>query len=140
MNTYNFNDENFKNTQIYQKFIDTNSGIGYLKIRASAASQAIPISNLKIIVSKTIDNNKIIFYEGVTNSSGVIEKIVLPAPKQNQNDLDNPNNITYDINAIYEPDNLNDIYKVNIYENIYVIQRINVVPTLNVSKGDRLWL
>ena len=140
MKTYNFNDEGFKNTQVYQNFINSNPGIGYLKIRASAASQALPISNLKIVVSKTIGNNKIIFFEGTTNSSGVIERIELPAPKQNTDDLTPPSSITYDINATYEPDNLDDIYKVNIYENIYVIQRINVVPTLNVSTGGRLWL
>ena len=139
MNIYNFNDEGFKNTQIYQNFINDNPGIGYLKIRASAASQAIPISNLKVVVSKTIGNDKIIFFEGTTNSSGVIEKIALPAPKQNTDDLTAPNSTTYDIDAKYEPDNLKDIYKVNIYDNIYVIQRINVVPTLNVSTGDRSW-
>ena len=139
MNIYNFNDKSFKNTQIYQRFIDANPSVGYLKIRASAASQAIPISNLKIVVSKTVDGNKIIFYEGTTNSSGVIEKIELPAPKQNPDDLITPSSTSYDINATYEPNNLNDIYKVNIYENIYVIQRINIVPTMNVSVGDRLW-
>ena len=140
MNIYNFNDENFKNTQTYQNFIKANPGIGYLKIRASAASQAIPISGLRIVVSKTIGTDKIVFFEGETNSSGVIERIDLPAPKQNTDDLTTPNNIVYDINATYKPDNLNDVYKVNIYENIYVVQRINVVPTINVAAGDRLWL
>ena len=136
MNTYNFNDESFKNTTIYQNFIAANPGKGYLKIRASAASQALPIENLKVVVSKTIDNNKIIFFEGATNRSGVIERIVLPAPSQNTNDLTIPSSTSYDINATYEPDNLSDVYRVNIYDNIYVLQRINVVPTLNVSAGD----
>ena len=140
MNTYNFNDDSFKNTSLYQNFIAANPSIGYLKVRASAASQALPISGLKIVVSKTIDNNRVIFFEGTTNSSGVIEKITLPAPKQNADDLVAPSSTTYDIYATYEPDNLNDIYQVNIYENIYVLQRINIVPTLNVSTGDDRWL
>ena len=140
MNTYNFNDESFKKTTVYQDFIKANPSVGYLKIRASAASQALPISNLKIVVSKMIGNNRIIFFEGMTNSSGVIEKITLPAPKQNTDDLVTPNSTTYDIYATYEPDNLNDIYRINIYENIYVLQRINVVPTMSVSRGDNGWL
>ncbi len=139
MNTYNFNDESFKNTESYQRFIVANPSEGYLKIRASAASQALPISNLKIVVSKVIDNNKVVFFEGTTNMSGVIEKIVLPAPKIDSNNLDAPQGIIYDVNATYEPDNLNDTYRVNIYENIYVLQRINVVPTLNAFSGDNLW-
>ena len=135
MNTYNFNDESFKNTDIYKRFIATNTGEGYLKIRAYAASQALPISNLNVVVSKTIGNNNIIFYEGKTNSSGVIEKIVLPSPERNTDDLIAPNSISYDIKATYEPDNTTNIYRINIYDNIYVVQTINIVPTMSVM-GD----
>lgn len=139
MNTYNFNDPSYQSTASYQNFIAANPSKGYLKIRASAASQALPISGLRIVVSKVIDNNNVIFFEGVTDSSGVIERITLPAPKLNTDNLATPKSTTYDIKATYEPDNLNDIYRVNIYENIYVIQTINVVPSLNVMAGDGRW-
>lgn len=135
MNTYNYNDENFKNTETYKNFIVSNNGEGYLKIRAYAASGALPISDLKIVVSKNIDNSNVIFYEGKTNSSGIIEKIVLPAPKQNTNDLVIPSSITYDIKATYEKDNTTNSYQINIYDNIYVVQTINIVPTMSVM-GD----
>ena len=140
MNTYNFNDENFKNTDTYKQFIRANASQGYLKIRASAASGALPISNLNIVVSKVIDNNNVIFFEGKTNSSGIIERISLPAPKLDQNNLAAPTGTSYDIRATYQQDNVDELYRVNIYENIYVIQTINVVPTLNVSLGDNVWL
>ena len=136
MNTYNFNDENFKNSQLYQNFISANPSRGYLKIRAYAASQALPISNLKIVVSKKINNNNIIFFEGTTNSSGVIEKISLPAPKLDTNNLDKPSSTSYEITASYNEDNITNVYRVNIYENIYVVQTISVVPNLNVIAGD----
>ncbi len=135
MNTYNFNNEAYQNTESYQKFIQANPSNGYLKIRASAASQALPISGVKIVVSKIIDGNNIIFFEGVTDSSGVIERITLPAPKLSSNDLTTPPSTTYDIKATYEKDKLDAIYKVNIYENIYVVQTINIVPTLNAMAG-----
>ena len=140
MNTYNFNDDAYQNTSSYQNFITANPSQGYLKVRASAASQALPISGLKIVVSKIIDDNKIVFFEGETDSSGVIERIVLPSPKLNTNNLDAPKSTTYDVVATYEPDNLNTTYRVNIYENIYVIQTINVVPTLNAFAGENTWL
>lgn len=135
MNTYNFNDESFKNTTTYQNFIAENPSQGFLKIRAYAASQALPISGLRIVVSKNIDNNNVIFFEGVTNSSGVIEKILLPAPRLDPNNLDAPNSTTYEINATYPQDNVNNVYRVNMYENIYVIQTINIVPSLNALAG-----
>ena len=131
MNTYYFNDENFVNTSLYRDFIEENPSQGYLKIRAYAANQAIPINGLKVVVSKNVEGNKVIFFEGYTNDSGVIERINLPAPELNSNNLDIPNKATYDINTTYIPDNINRQYKVNIYDGIYVVQNIYIVPNPN---------
>ena len=135
MNTYNVNDENFVNSQVYQDFLRANPSEGYLKIRAFAASQAIPISGLNIVVSKVIDNNNVIFFEGVTNESGVIEKITLPAPKLSESNLVAPNGIVYDITATYTNNNISGVYKVNIYEGIYVVQTISIVPDTTLGVG-----
>ena len=101
MNTYNFNDSIFRESKLYKKFITDNPSDGYLRIRAYAASGALPISNLRVIISKTIDGNKIIFYDGVTNSSGVVERIILPTPRLSDDNQLVPLSITYDIEAIY---------------------------------------
>ena len=135
MNTYNISDQNFINSVTYQQFIRQNPSQGYLKIRAFAANQAIPISGLKVIVSTIIDNDNVIFFFFFTNSSGVIENIILPAPKLNPNDLDVPNSIIYDVSITYMPDNFNQTYKVNIYENLGVIQNINIVPDMKSKLG-----
>ena len=144
MNTYNFNDKEFQQTESYQNYIKENPTFGTLRIRANAANGAIPIEGLKIIVKKTIDNYNIIFFEGYTNSSGIIENIKLPAPTLNSNNLAIPNRTTYDINATYIPENLNLNYKINIYENVFVVQNISIVPSLMVSSeietGDISWL
>ena len=129
MNTYNINDINFINSNLYKNFINKNQKVGFLKIRAYTASEAVPIIGLNVVVSKTIDNNKIIFYEGKTNESGVIEKITLPAPTLSLDDLNTPNGTTYDISATY--DNIESNYLVNIYEGVYVVQTINVIPKMN---------
>lgn len=136
MNTFNINDQEFVNSEIYQNFLRANPSQGFLKIRAYAASQALPVVGLKIVVSKIIDNNRVIFFEGNTNESGIIERINLPAPRLDPNNLDAPSSTTYEITATYEGENLTNIYRVNIYENIYVIQTISVVPTMNVMAGD----
>ena len=128
MNTYNINDENFKNTDVYRSFINDNPVNGYLKIRAYSASGAIPVRGLKITVSTEYEGNTIIFYDGFTDTSGVIEKITLPAPRLNSDNMDIPSRTTYDINATYPPNLVYLKYQVNIYEDVFVIQNINIVP------------
>jgi hypothetical protein len=69
----------------------------------------------------------------VTNESGVIERIQLPVPRT----LDNmmaPVLTTYDIDTSY--DGVDRLYKVNVYDDIYVVQNINVTP--NISYGGTL--
>ena len=135
MNTVSFYDEAFRATQSYQTFLRDNPGSSVLNIRASGASLAIPISGVRVIVSKDIDNYKVIFYDGLTDLSGMINDIKLPTPSVVSNDLDVPNGTVYDIEAIYDKDNIDRKYSVLMYPNIYTVQNINVLPTLNVF-GD----
>lgn len=128
MNNININNEEFSKTEIYKKFMEENPGRGNLAIRAYAAGGAVPISGLNIEVSKTIDDNKVIFYEGITNESGIIEKISLPAPKKDTNNLNIPLSTSYQIVATYLPNNTNLSYFVNIYDNICVLQNISITP------------
>ena len=135
MNTYDMNDVDFVNSDTFQKFMEQNPGRGFLKIRAYAASGAVPISGLKVVVSTNIDGNNFVFFEGYTNESGIIDNISLPTPKLDPNNLDVPKRVVYDIRATYIPDNINLLYRVNMYENIFVIQNINIVPELNLRMG-----
>ncbi len=129
--TYNVNDKDFLNSELYRSFINQNPGIGFLKIRAYAASGAVPISGLSVVISKDIGGNKVIFFEGVTNESGVIERISLPVPRMSSDNMIAPVISTYDINTTYEGESR--LYKVNVYDDIYVVQNINVTP--NISYG-----
>lgn len=120
------NNEEITSSKEYQEFLKNNSGKGTLNIRVSSASQALPIINLKVIVSKVIGKYDVIFYEGYSDSSGIIPPIILPTPKLNKNDLEVPKGISYSIRATYKPDNINETFKVEMYENISVIQNINI--------------
>lgn len=134
MNTFNFDDETFMNTNTYKEYIKNNPATANLNIRTSAASNAIPISNVRIIISKMIDGNKIIFYDGLTDESGIINNIKLPTPALNSNDLEAPSGTLYDIEAIYKEDNIDRFYKVLMYADICVVQNINIVPTMEVME------
>ena len=135
MKTVNINDINFINTETYKKYMENNPGRGTLMIRASAAKEAIPIQNLNITVSKIIDNYNVIFFEGKTDNSGMINNLSLPTPAQNLNDLTIPASTTYEINAVSEEKNIKQIYKVNMYNNICVVQNINIIPQMNERRN-----
>ena len=124
--------DNFKNMEESKLFLDKNQGTGSLVIRASSANEAIPISNVKVIVSITIDNNNIIFFSGITDSSGMTSKITLPAPLYNENNLVAPLYTTYDIKAVYNGEDYS--YKVNLYDDICVMQTINIIPDVMERK------
>ena len=115
----------FMKTNNYSLFIKENPGIGRLKIRAYAASEALPVSNLKIVVSSIISGTKVIFYEGVTDTSGMIPNISLPAPSLIDN-LEIPKTIKYDIEA--SMNNSVSNFSINMYDGICVVQNINFVP------------
>ena len=121
MNTYFINDEKLKNSDFYQEFIKSNPGKGNLKIHAYAASEALPVSGLHIVVSTNIDNNKVIFFDGVTDSSGMIQTLSLPTPSLEISNLEVPVGTIYYIEA----DNIT--YSVNLYDGICVVQNINTI-------------
>lgn len=131
---YNIDDKEFINSELYKSFINANPGVGFLKIRAFAASQAVPISGMNVVVSKDIGGNKVIFFEGVTNDSGVIERISLPVPRMGGDNMISPIITTYDIDTNYE--GVSRLYKVNVYDNIYVVQNINVSPNISYGVSD----
>lgn len=128
MNNVYIDNENFINSSEYQEFLKNNPSRGSLNIRVYTASQAIPISNLKVVVSTIIGNSNAIFFEGYSDESGVIEPISLPAPKLATNDLTIPSSTEYEILATYVPDNVSETFKIDMFEDVNVVQNINVVP------------
>ena len=115
------NIEEFKKSSEYLDFIRENPGIGRLKIRAYAASEAIPVSGLNITVSSIVSDKKIIFYTGSTDTSGIIPTIELPCPKLFSN-LEIPKTIKYNIEV-----NNKSMFSINMYDGVCVVQNINYV-------------
>ena len=89
------------------------------------------------VLSKNIDNDKVIFFEGATDSSGLIEGIALPAPIMSTDNMISPSSATYNITATYAPDNEVQLYSVRIYDNLYVVQNISIVP--DIQRGGLNW-
>ena len=139
MNTYNVNDVNFRSSELFRSFMEKYPALGYLRIRAYSANEAIPLVGLKVIVSIKYEGNTIIFFEGQTNESGVIESIRLPAPDINPDNLDIPHYLTYDLEVEKEEMNIDKFYKANIYDGIQTVQNINATPQVGLT-GVITWL
>ena len=131
MNSVDFNDKSFQQSDMYKEFISVNSSSGKLTIRAYAANKALPIEGMKIIVYKIMNNTRVIFYEGNTDNSGLIENISLPTPSVSNDDLITPPSQDYSIEAIYDMQDL--LFNIKMYSNISVNQNINVVPNLRTD-------
>ena len=126
--------DRLKNDISYQNFLNENPGIGNLKIRATSASEALPIKDVKITISKDIGDNTIIFYEGVTDDSGMINNIKLPTPVRVSSDLEVPNFATYTLRAEYIPDEFDKIYDISLCCGVGAIQYINITPKVNMEE------
>lgn len=134
---YYYDSEEFKSTAVYKNFINMNQKNGILKIEASTASGAYPLKGVEIVISKDFGEDKVIFYKGVTNDSGIIESIVLPT-RETSMDVDDAKDIfftTYDLVAKYPKYNLEKKYDVSIFDDIKVIQPITF-PVNDFIVGD----
>ena len=125
--------DKLKNNQDYNQFLEDNPSIGVLKVRATSASSALPVSGVDVIVSKEIGNNTIIFYEGKTDNSGMINSVKLPTPPRISSDLEVPKFATYKLEAKYSPDKFDRMYNISLCCGVSVIQYINITPLVNIE-------
>ncbi len=134
---YYFNSNQFKESSNYKNFMNMNLGSGILKVEAYTASLAYPLSGVLITIYKNFGSDKVIFYEGQTNESGVIESIVLPTKKMNDeiNDVSDISFTTYDLDASYPKYNIEKKYDVSIFDNVKVIQPVTF-PIQDLIEGE----
>lgn len=132
MNIMNY--EDFKTTDEHDSFISNNPKEGTLKVMVFTASQAIPIENTEITITKDIGNNKVLFFRGLTNESGVIDNIKLPAPNSNSEEKFASSNYTlYDLNATSTSYEVIKKYTVAMFGDIKIIQYVKMTPNINVG-------
>ncbi len=131
--------EEFKKSESYQKFIEENPSTGNLKVKVFTAYKAIPIPDTRILVTKDIDGQKVLFFSGLTDSSGMISDIELPSPEENTNFKpgDDAEYAMYDVTAIHEGYERIKKYDVAIFGNTGVIQYIKMIPEIEMEGIDQ---
>ncbi len=120
--------------ETYQDFLTKNTDTGSLKIQAYAAQQAIPVSGVNVTISKQFSDLKKVFYENlVTDESGIIDNIILPAPSPDLS-MDPNGDIpyeNYDVVARNDKYYMQTFLRVPIFPNTKSIQPIALVPNGN---------
>lgn len=127
--------EQFKSLPEYQEYIETNPSTGVLKVQVFTADQAIPIPNTNIYITKQIGNYNVLFFQGETDSSGIIDNIILPAPigDFNLDDFITPSYTTYQLVA--SNDQLKQIrqYQISMFGDVKVLQYIKMFGGDNIG-------
>ena len=125
--------EEFKNTDLYADFIKENTDFGNLKVQVFTAYGAIPVSDTTIVVSKDIEEYKVIFFQGLTDSSGIISNISLPAPKMVTSNEETPIYTVYDMTALHTGYETLKTYSIGMFGGINVIQYVKMMPEIHLE-------
>lgn len=128
--------EDFKKLDGYQEFINENPDIGILKVQVFTAYGAMPISDTDILISKDIEEYRVVFFQGKTDSSGIISDIELPAPLTEliPNPEVPPKYTLYDLSAIHTGYESIKQYSIGMFGGVRIIQYVKMNPEITLSE------
>ena len=69
----------------FEPYINAHPGRGSLKVQVSAAGQSFPVKNVFVEVAVNDGGTRYSLYHDVTDESGIVNEIVLPACKGSDN-------------------------------------------------------
>ncbi len=113
----------------YEQFLAENPGIGALRIQVFSGQQSVPIPNAEVIVSKNFADGQKIFFDGLTNISGIVDNIELPAPSREISESPQPRGDGVEMVLPYSQ------YNVMVKEQRYRQQEYTHVPIFDGIKS-----
>ncbi len=128
--------EEFKNTDLYADFIKENSDFGNLKVQVFTAYGAIPVPDTAIVVSKDIEEYRVVFFQGLTDSSGIISNISLPAPKMVTSNEETPVYTIYEMTAVHTGYETLKTYSIGMFGGVNVIQYVKMMPEIHLEGSE----
>lgn len=114
--------------------------IGWISVNVRTAENASPVENASVVITSMNNGNLIFEATGVTDESGQIKKIALPAPSASLS-LDSENLIkpysVYDINVYADGFFRERSVDVPVFAGITSVQQFNMVPLpLYMTEND----
>lgn len=123
----------------YDEYIMSYPGRGRLKIQISAANEAFPIKDVEVNVAMVYQGVRYSLYTDSTNSSGIVDNMVLPAKAMDlvlapeTSDADEAHYLV----SLYHPSFNAIIDKVvTIYDRIETILPITMAPSIQRTEGN----
>ena len=105
--------------------------IGYLIVRVSTASGAIPIEGASVIIQGKEDNNRDVLFSFVTNRDGLTPKITLPSVSVDLSTSPSPSQTpytNYTIDVFKEGYYPQHYINVPIFEGVTAVQSADIIP------------
>lgn len=118
----------------FESYINSNPGRGSLKVQVSAANQSFPVKNVFVEVALVENGVRYSIYKDVTDSSGIVNEIVLPscmAAENNSPETAGKSDVTYLV-SVFHPDFEEIVdYPVTIQDRIETILPVALEPLSN---------
>lgn len=130
--------EEFKNLDLYEDFIKENPDMGNLKVQVFTAYGAIPVADTGILITKDIEEYRVIFFRGTTDSSGIISNISLPAPVTVTSATPDvvPGYTIYDMTAVHAGYETLKTYTIGMFGGVNIIQYVKMIPEISLGGVD----
>lgn len=102
--------------------------LGALKVQVFMANRAYPVSSAHVVI--TGKENKKVYFDGYTNTNGVVGSILLPAPKKtfSQSPQGTPPYSQYDITVSHPKFQSRKYLGVPVFSGVESIQNIQLLP------------
>lgn len=113
----------------YEQFLSENPGRGLLKVQVFSGQQVTPIPNAEVVVSKEFLDGIKVFFSGLTDISGIVDDIQLPAPNRELSESPQPRGNGVDLQMPYSQ------YNVTIRESRHRPQEYTHVPVFDGVKS-----
>ena len=115
----------------YETFLKLHPGKGKLKVQLSTAGGTFPVEGGSVEVSRDFGGERRVFFKELSNQSGIVENIELPAlPADYSQNSATATDSSTDYNvAVYHPDFVNEPYlKIGIYDGVETLLPVALRP------------
>ena len=112
---------------------------GYLLVKVSTASGAIPVEAVSVIIQGTDEENKNVLLSLTTDRNGLTPKIPLPAPSKELSSAPSPSSrpySTYNIDVYKEGYYPQHYTGVPIFDGITAVQNARIIPVAQFDAKD----
>lgn len=115
----------------YQNFLRSHPANGSLKVQVYTARGALPVEKAAVEIAKRFSDNARILYQGVTDSSGILEDVALPALPASYSQSPNTaaqSGTDYQVSVFHPSFQEETAMKVTIFDRIQTILPVSLRP------------